>query len=282
MKSFFPSYRFCSGDKSIWNDVYYHDEYNLPRLTPSDVVIDVGAHTGAFTCACLNRGARRIIAFEPDPDSFALAMENIQDYLNSLELAASVEVYNSAVWRSDRQDILRITKTRFSALTNSYHHGAQSVLFNDKDTTPVHSVALDNILRPLGKVSLVKLNCEGAEWPILFTSTQLGKVTRLLFGIHSLTWKAYELGRRIPPELFAEFGHSTFEDLKTHLQEFGLRCVREQIEGNFLNDPDFYFGKVAFECRGNLEDNPRSLTGRLEWYADDGQEILIRSNKSLY
>jgi len=282
MKSFFPNYRFCSSDKSIWNDVYYRDEYDLPSLTPSDVVVDVGAHTGAFTCACLNRGATRIIAFEPDPDSFALAMENIQDYLNSLELAASVEVYNSAVWRSDRQDILRITKTRFSALTNSYHHGAQSVLFNDKDTTPVHSVALDNILRPLGKVSLLKLNCEGAELPILFTSTQLGKVRRLLFGIHSLPWKAYELGRRIPPELFAEFGHSTFEDLKTYLQEFGLRCVREQIEGNFLNEPDFYFGKVAFECRRALEDHQKSLTGRLEWHADGGEEIQIRSDKSLY
>src|SRR2546422_8790248 len=73
MKSFSPTYRFFSSDESIWTEVYFHNQYNLSALSPSDVVVDVGAHTGAFISACLSRGARRIIAFEPDPDSFSLA-----------------------------------------------------------------------------------------------------------------------------------------------------------------------------------------------------------------
>src|SRR5437667_3602595 len=73
MKSFSLTYRFLSSDESIWTEVYFRNQYNLPALSPSDVVVDVGAHTGAFTCGCLARGGRRIIAFKPDPDSFALA-----------------------------------------------------------------------------------------------------------------------------------------------------------------------------------------------------------------
>ena len=279
MKSFFPMYRSFSSDKNIWNDVYFHNEYLLSALSPSGMVIDIGAHTGAFTCACLDGGARRIIAFEPDPESFALAMENIQDYLDCRELSASVEVHDSAVWRSDRQDMLRITHARFSELTQSYHQAAQTTLFNDKDTMPVHSVGLDNILRPLHEVALLKLDCEGAEWPILFTAAQLGKVRRLLLEVHSLAWKAYELGRIVPADIIAEFGHYTFDDLKAHLQSFGLLCVAEKIKWNFSNNPKFYFGLVVFEFQGNPKGRRKSLTDRLEWRPNNEEEVLVKQKR---
>lgn len=279
MKSFSPTYRFFSSDESIWTEVYFHNQYNLPALLPSDVVVDVGAHTGAFTCACLSRGARRIIAFEPDPDSFTLAMCNIQEYLDCLEIAASVRVHNSAIWRSDREDILSITRTRFAEFYHSYHQAAQSTLFSDRDTVPVHSVGLDNILRPLRTVALLKLDCEGAEWPILLTATQLGRVRRLLLEVHSIPWKSYELGRSIPADLFSEFGHYTIEDLKLHLQEFGLLCVSEKIHWNCLNDPAFYFGQVAFERGEKSAQSQTSLMDRLEWFADSEVEVAIKANE---
>jgi len=278
MKSFFPCYRSFSSDKSIWNEVYFHDQYNLPALSPSDVVVDVGAHTGAFTCACLARGARRIVAFEPDPESFALAMLNIQDFIDRFEIAAPVKVHNSAIWRSDREEPLRITHTRFAEFYRSYYQAVQATLFSDKDTMPVHSVGLDNILGPLAKVSLLNLDCEGAEWPILFTSTLLRRVKRLMLEVHSIPWKAYELGRSVPADLFSEFGHYTFEDLKTRLREYDLVCIGEKINWNCLNNPDFYFGQAVFERREMSAQYPSSLIGRLKWFEGSNVEIAIKAS----
>jgi hypothetical protein len=49
------------------------EDTRLPeRFSPDDIIIDIGAHIGAFAYACLQRGAGRVIAFEPEPENYAL------------------------------------------------------------------------------------------------------------------------------------------------------------------------------------------------------------------
>ena len=252
MKPFSPVCRPVSSDSDIWHEVFSCNDYQIPELSSSDVVIDVGAHIGAFTCACLARGAQRVIAFEPDASSFLLAGQNIRDYLASHHFARCPVLHNAAVWRSDRQESLQITNARFNSLIHAFHHAAQCTLFHDAHTMPVHSVGLDTVLQPLSEVALLKLDCEGAEWPIIFTSTQLYKVRRLVLEVHSLAWKAAESGREFSSSLFDEFGRYTVEDLKALLRKAGLTCTRERINHNYLNNSAFYFGLLAFERTTDL------------------------------
>jgi FkbM family methyltransferase len=244
MASFTPVYRANSSDEVIWNEVFFGDCYQIPELGQNDMVIDVGAHTGAFICACLRKGAKNLIAFEPDTESFALAKQNLTNYTASVDSTHDVVLKNLAVWRSDAQEQLMLSKVRFSELTNSMHFAAQSTLFKDAESYSVESVGLDSVLNPFSEVRLLKLDCEGAEWPILFTCTQLAKVRRLSMEVHSLAWKSHELSRAMPYDLNREFGRYSFNDLKAHLQRSGLNVKAEGTCSGLSGAAEFIIGTL--------------------------------------
>jgi FkbM family methyltransferase len=246
VKQFEPLYRPGSSDEIIWREVFFQDDYRLPSFSSEALVIDVGAHTGAFVCACLAKGARRVVAFEPDIESFMTGKTNIMRYLQFSKLSAEVDFENSAVWRSDRMEQLWLTKPLFSSLTNSVHYAAQSTVFRSEQGYAVPSIALDAVLRMHVGVDLLKLDCEGAEWPILFTCTELFRLKRLYIEVHSLAWKAYELGHNLDDCLCQEFGRYSLPDLVEHLSAFGLRCTEERIHRNIFSTPEFYFGQLLF------------------------------------
>jgi 16S rRNA A1518/A1519 N6-dimethyltransferase RsmA/KsgA/DIM1 with predicted DNA glycosylase/AP lyase activity len=88
-------------DRMIYNGVVGHNEYQLPaRFTPSDVVIDVGAHIGSFAHAVVQRGCRQVRCFEPDDDNCRSAAAHLRNYID----AGWVRLSRTAVWRSDAND----------------------------------------------------------------------------------------------------------------------------------------------------------------------------------
>ncbi len=88
-------------DRLIFNDVVGRNEYQLPdRFALTDIVIDIGAHIGAFAFAVVERGGRQVWCFEPDRDNCRLAAAHLQPSID----AGWVRVSQKAVWRSDRDD----------------------------------------------------------------------------------------------------------------------------------------------------------------------------------
>src|SRR5262249_9773347 len=113
-------------------------------------------------------------------------------------------LYNCAVFRSDTPDVYDLLHSG-PALANT---GGGNVIFEghvfDTDTqeswTPteaaqfqVHAVPLDEVLGRVQLVTLVKLDCEGREYPILLTSTQLAKVERIVGDYHEIRESAMPL-----------------------------------------------------------------------------------------
>src|SRR5205823_14512254 len=83
-------------DGAIFEAVANDNEYDLPDAFGSlDVILDVGAHCGAFSWTCLVRGAGRVFAYEVEPDNFAILERNLHPY------AHAFVGRNVAVWRSD-------------------------------------------------------------------------------------------------------------------------------------------------------------------------------------
>jgi FkbM family methyltransferase len=110
-----------------------------------------------------------IYAYEPNPDAFRLLQQNLND-LNGIVL------YNSAL----SEDFFVADKD--AALTDSLRQdrGGNTVL-------KVRTERLSSLLRKLGKVDLVKIDVEGAEWDILRdlqTSNVLTKPSRYIIEYH--------------------------------------------------------------------------------------------------
>lgn len=178
------------------------NDYRLPeRFAPGDVVLDLGCHIGAFAVRAAERGAR-VVGYEASRANCALAR------MNTAHLE-SVEVRWGAVWRSD----VEAGSLRLTPHPEEENTGGASVLFPDSRShrrffdapstgaaarrissqpgpVPAHAVpavSLDAVLRELGHVRLLKIDVEGAEFPILLTAEELGRVDEIVGEIHEMT-----------------------------------------------------------------------------------------------
>jgi FkbM family methyltransferase len=172
--------------RETWLDVLGRNEYLLAPTIPSDaVVIDIGANSGAFSYACLRRGAGRVLAFEPGPVA-ELAEKNCSEFGDRFDLT------RKAVWRSDQPaDVLTLATSH-----SQRHSGSMSaVLPKTGKPITVETIDLDSVLRQFNQVHILKLDCEGSEYPILMTSTELHRVEHILGEYHHVddVWSMHSL-----------------------------------------------------------------------------------------
>jgi FkbM family methyltransferase len=183
-------------DAAIWYSV--HEDYpTLPHsFAPGDVVLDVGSHTGAFCDLAASRGAT-VIGYEANRENHALATINLVG-------RPSVTLHQAAVWRSDVDE----ANLLFTPNADSDNTGGGSVLFTTAcdhwqarpperapgasaeeplSTHTVPAVALDAVLRGLGRVRFLKIDVEGAEFPILLTAARLDLVDAIGGEYHAFT-----------------------------------------------------------------------------------------------
>ena len=188
----------------IFNGVVALNEYQLPaRFTPHDVVVDIGAHIGAFAYAVLQRGCEHVYSIEPDPANCALAAEHLRPYVDK----GFVQLRQQAVWRSDpNDDELRFDgyhpfPESFKGMEGVLNTGDGSVIWGEGE--PVAKLAFDDLVdlatnRGERRVRLLKLDCEGSEWPILLTSRRLHLVHEILGEFHEIGGPFLEIGEDRP------------------------------------------------------------------------------------
>lgn len=164
-------------DRRLFRDVVIRNEYRLPqRFHSRDVILDVGAHIGAFGYAALRRGAGQVFCCEPDAGNFRLLEKNLRRY------SAKTQLLNRIVWRSD----VFVADLPFGNPGDPRNTGAGSVVDVGGRVPVLPFDALIDQASTGGKrrICLVKLDCEGAEWPILFTSRKLDLVDAICGEYH--------------------------------------------------------------------------------------------------
>jgi len=115
-----------------------------------DIVLDGGAHFGAFTRTALNRGASLVVAIDIAPENIACLRRTFAS-----EIAAGrVIVYEKGIWDSD--DTL--------VLERKNHTWADRVIESGPGPT-VEVTTIDHIVSELAlpRVDFIKLDIEGAE-----------------------------------------------------------------------------------------------------------------------
>jgi FkbM family methyltransferase len=129
------------------------DVYGIRQATP-DLIIDVGANIGSFTClaARLHPNAK-VYAFEPQHDIANILRSNLQ--INGI---TEVDVIVSPVTRDGRT-------VQFWTQAGS---GSSSICLSaNSGATEMRSVTLDRIPFRQFQNAFVKLDCEGSEAEIL-------------------------------------------------------------------------------------------------------------------
>ncbi len=174
-----PHVRLGTLDDAIWTDVNRRNEYSLPdRFDPTDVILDIGMHIGSFSFACLRRGAKAVIGFEPHPENAALAALNLKRF------GERGEVRQVAVWRSDVPDGTLRLHTSYDA-TNTGGGVAGDVAGMEIAAVGFDSVIESALTRfQVPRLRLVKIDCEGSEYPILMTSRCLDRVAAICGEYH--------------------------------------------------------------------------------------------------
>jgi len=214
------AWKFRNGtlDEAIFNQVVVVNEYHLPPcFEPDDIVVDVGAHIGSFAEAVVSRGCRSVYCIEPDRSNLEIAAVNLKPHIDG----GCVRLVRGAAWRSDRNtdelyfDGYHPFPKSFMGMEGILNTGNGSVIWGSGE--PVAKVAFDEIVdlmtrRGEREVRLLKLDCEGAEWPILLTSRRLHLIREICGEFHEIGGQFLEISedRLTKTPVFSRDSAATF------------------------------------------------------------------------
>lgn len=192
------SFRPRTQDELVIREVLFRNEYHLPdRFESTDRIVDIGSHIGMFAVACLERGAKRLWCYEPDPDNFAHLDRNLTrgwrrwssiDNRESIDDPPSIQIHKLAVWRNDWLGTIafsrgsEINTAMGFALTEEEAAKVPGVV--EVDAIPFDRVIFNATEGWKYPVRLCKIDAEGAEWPMLEDSQTLRHIDELLIEIH--------------------------------------------------------------------------------------------------
>jgi FkbM family methyltransferase len=209
LDGFTIAYRQGTADQAVLQESFHDDIFfsGVPEYMPqdTDVVIDVGAHIGTFALIAASKVPHGgVYAIEACKDNFNLLRINV-----GLNNAANVSVHHLAV--SDK----RGTCTLYHAAGNWSHSVVHRFSGRGEE---VDCCTLRQFLDETGisRCDFIKFNCEGAEFPILLTSSTdvLERIRMMLVLYHCDLWKT-----------------NSAEDLISHLEASGFECqVRYRSE----------------------------------------------------
>lgn len=156
------------------------DDYGLRKMQfdPGDVVIDIGAHIGLVSIYLAKRWPfLKVIAFEPFPTNFRNCAEN-------LRINGVTNVILSPKAIADEKRLLNM------AADPSNSGGASVVLTKSESNeivTNIASMTLDEVfsVHKIERCKLLKIDCEGMEYEILFGARVLDKVEYLAGEFHA-------------------------------------------------------------------------------------------------
>lgn len=148
--------------ENMIDEVYYSQlpEEVMSRFSNNPTIIDIGGNAGFFSLSSFKKFPKaRIHAFEPHPYCFKV-MEGYKTTFTQYDW----HLYNNAV--SDKNDMLTLHTTSVNDFTTM----ANTVGEVKMETFEVESVRLDTILEQnnITHVDFMKVDCEGAEYDILY------------------------------------------------------------------------------------------------------------------
>ncbi len=156
----------------LWQDrcwETYETQLTLQYLKPGDVYVDVGANIGYYTLLAAQRvGPKgKVIAYEPDPDNFALLERNLQLNAQQLHGLQQVQLFPFALYDKNIAGKLFLSGENF---------GDHRVYATDesrisREISLVHGG--EHVGQQTQKINFLKVDTQGAEFFVMNGLKQL-------------------------------------------------------------------------------------------------------------
>jgi len=189
--SFFYNPEDTSGLGCI-SEIVIRNEYKLDRFVglKESTFIDIGANCGVNTIILAKQNPESIIyAYEPYYKTYELLQKNISE--NKL---TNVRAFNLAV---SKKGINKLMLSIHETMTGANSTYAENLKFSNQyginqNFSEVECDYFDNIIEKfnIAKVELLKIDCEGAEYDILYNSKALenNKIKNIVGEFHDLKY----------------------------------------------------------------------------------------------
>lgn len=212
-------------ERPQFNELFGLAAEQLRRRKAEAVFLDVGAHWGLYALAAHQSGMfSRILAFEPDPISYAQLQANL--FLNQAQNA--IEPIQLAATDRERGFALEPGDIR--------NRGATRVIDpDDEHPATAHGIAIDSRCDFADKLLVIKIDVESHEPEVLDGMKKLLARNRCILQVEIWDQPAGETERR-------------FKRLSALFAGFGIRFVRA-IDADFFFVSDFPHAQPKGESR---------------------------------
>lgn len=158
-------------------------------INPGDVVVDIGGNIGMFSRRALERGASRVITFEPMTKAFSCLVDNVGYDVEAYNIAISKETSSTKMGVSSRINNLGGSTLKLEELEKEN----REIIY----TEPCITMSLEDLWK-LGvlpeTIDFLKVDCEGGEKEIIesLTDEHLSRIKKISMEYHA-GWLGHEL-----------------------------------------------------------------------------------------
>lgn len=161
------AYRPDAYDKAIFGE---SKAYRRLALRKTDKVLDVGAHIGIYTVWAAQQ-CMGVIAYEPEPTNLVLLRKNTKQFKNVVVVGAAL------IGAKDKRKQVDFYVQGANTVGHSIHH------FRGRASISVPAMPAIETIKT-HKITVVKLDCEGAEYPIILDSPLPKHVRAVVMEMH--------------------------------------------------------------------------------------------------
>lgn len=193
-------------DIDIVSEIFIDNDYDLSRFSELDspTIVDIWAQIGLFSLyASINLKNPRIFSYEPFPESYSLLKQNSEwGPITHFPTAITWQTWISQLFISD---------------SNVWWHSI--IKSNNWDTINIETLSLSDVMKrnKIGKIDLLKIDCEWAEYEIFFwlEYETLSKISSIYMEVHFTP----ELAKKYKKYAMVDFLRSNWFEV-TVLKEF--------------------------------------------------------------
>lgn len=188
-------------DQVIIRDVFEEDAYQLRHLPsnvgPGEVVVDVGAHIGAFARKWHGKNPEaKIYCVEVCPENLPALRANVGDFADIQQAACTYETGPLALLNACYSNCESTGGSTVVSDTGGTLLAPQDAGRYLEDRRPIQRVTLEDIMSALAvdHIDVLKLDCEGSEYSILEHSPAVhdGRVRFVLGEYHGVArWNEF-------------------------------------------------------------------------------------------
>lgn len=130
------------------------------QIREGDVVVDVGGNIGIFARRAWERGAARIVSFEPQRVAFYCYLKNAKPEMECFNLAIADKIGSFEINFGES-----LNNTGGGSIVANYEKRGIEILHREN----VIAISLDQLfsIGVLNRVDFLKIDCEGAEGKVL-------------------------------------------------------------------------------------------------------------------